>query len=44
MRIRPYVSVVSAILVISCGYMSVRRAIAQQAVEQRFDQLDRNGD
>ncbi len=44
MRIRPYVSVVSAILVISCGCMIVRRAIAQQAVEQRFDQLDRNGD
>ena len=24
--------------------MSVRRVIAQQAVEQRFDQLDRNSD
>jgi thiol-disulfide isomerase/thioredoxin len=35
---------VGAVLVVACGTMLARRGLAQQAVEQRFDQLDANGD
>ena len=36
--------VIAAVLVVGCGLVFVQRVVVQQAVEQRFEQLDRNGD
>lgn len=35
---------IGVLLGVACGFVLVRRGVAQQAIEKRFEQLDRNGD